>query len=277
MKARGIVLTVHSNYELNKSPVTKDIAAAREMLRDPNYLPTHSAIQAAFGTTTNPLTPDWCRDWWDFCRGNYRDEEGVLVFELLNEEYLEALVDYLVERFELYEAGTDFPIKILEVGAGNGRLTHFLSEKLEQRAPGLFNIVATDSGEWRLQPDFEVEKLNHQQALEKYRPHIVIMSWMPANTDLTKDFRACDSVWEYILIGEADSNTCGHPWETWGTVTIEMWNTEQEEDTPLHEAEGFLKVDLNELSYLQMCRSDTPINYDGSISSTVSFRRLETS
>lgn len=30
------------------------------------------------------------------------------------------------------------------------------------------------------------------------------------------DFRCCESVDEYVLLGEAHDGSCGHNWETWG-------------------------------------------------------------
>jgi hypothetical protein len=43
---------------------------------------------------------------------------------------------------------------------------------------------------------------------------------MPPKKDWTKNFRAVDSVEEYILIGEKDSNCCGDHWLTWGSIFI---------------------------------------------------------
>ena len=51
---------------------------------------------------------------------------------------------------------------------------------------------------------FSVEKMDHISALHFYEPHIVISSWMSRQSDWTFDIRACQSVIEYILIGEVD-------------------------------------------------------------------------
>jgi hypothetical protein len=136
------------------------------------------------------------------------------VFEVLNKEFISALGDYFSQRAAALGATKESPITVLEVGAGNGRLTHFLRKSLEEKCPGKINIIATDNGSWGLQERFPVEKISHKEALEKYNPKIVIFSWMPYEEDITNDFRSAKNVDEYILIG--DSECCGDEWRTWG-------------------------------------------------------------
>ncbi|MDI6603285.1 MAG: hypothetical protein QME57_04235 [Patescibacteria group bacterium] len=230
----------------------------RKKLRDPNFLPSHKEIRKAFA--------DW-EQWMEFCF----DKENP-VFEFLNEEYLNALADYFVGKIQEYGASEEKPLVILEIGAGNGRLSHFLQQKLEERAPGQTKVVATDSGEWRLKRDFPVEQLKHDEAMKKYSPDIVIVSWMPYLQDSSKDIRKCPSVKEYILIGETDGGCCGDPWETWGQPWL-LWDEDDEggEKIPPYEADGFEREDLDELSDLQICRTDEPGRYRHS--RTVSFKR----
>lgn len=231
--------------------------AMREKLRDPSFLPTHEDIMEAFG-------PESDRDgvaykiWEDFCRKGPRP-----VYELLNKEHLEAFSDYLVDRLNQLGATTERPVKILEVCAGNGRLSHFLRQMLERKAPGLTQVIATDSGESNLVPDFPVALAPHNQALTQQAPRIVICSWMPMMLDLTADFRKTTSVDEYILIGETDESISGDEIETWGMVNAD--------ETPRYALEGFERRDLKELSKLQTCRTDTPGHWFHS--ETVSFRR----
>jgi len=229
----------------------------RERLRDPNFLPTREQITKAF---TN-----W-EQWIKFCF----DEEKP-VYEFLNEEYLNALADYFVGKIQEYGASEERPLVILEIGAGNGRLSHFLQQKLEEKAPGQTKVVATDSGAWTLKSDFPVEQLDHKKAIKKYRPDIVICSWMPYQKDWTKDIRMCDRVKEYILIGETDGGCCGDEWETWG----QSWSRDEDDEggkkIPPYEVDGFGREDLDELSGLQVCRTDNPGSYYHS--RTVSFKR----
>jgi hypothetical protein len=94
---------------------------------------------------------------------------------------------------------------------------------------------------------------------------------MPYQEDWTKDIRMCDRVKEYILIGETDYGCCGDHWETWGKSW--PWGVDDEggEKIPPYEVDGFGRKDLDELSDLQVCRTDSPGNYHHS--KTVSFKR----
>lgn len=103
------------------------------------------------------------------------------------------------------------PKLILEVGAGDGTLSKILKDRG-------FNIIATDNYSWSFRKRyFKVEKIDYKKALEKYKPDIIISSWMPLGTDWTKDFRKTKSVKHYITIGEVDA-CCGGDWtdrKTW--------------------------------------------------------------
>lgn len=103
------------------------------------------------------------------------------------------------------------PKLILEVGAGDGTLSKILNDRG-------FNIIATDNYSWPFKKRFfKVEKIDYRKALEKYKPDVVINSWMPLGTDWTKDFRKAKSVKHYITIGEVNA-CCGGDWtdrKTW--------------------------------------------------------------
>lgn len=126
------------------------------------------------------------------------------VYELFTDEYVTALANHL--------RGSKV---VLEVGAGSGRLSHLLRQKLSHRT----QIIATDSGGWRkmrgLKPvTYPVEQLPFDKALEKHKPDVVLASWMPMGHDWTEQFRLQPSVSEYVLIGEP--GCCGKTWESWG-------------------------------------------------------------
>lgn len=230
----------------------------KEKLKDPTFLPTHADIERAF-RREDPYSEDWHR----YCF----DKENP-VFEFLNEEFIEAFSDYLSKRAQELGASEDSPVIILEVGAGSGRLTHFLQQKLEAKLPGKVKVVATDSGEWKLKTAFPVEQIGHKEALEKHQPQIVVFSWMPYGEDYTDAFRVAESVQEYILIGETAGGCCGDEWLTWG----QSWSSDEEEEKVApHVAEGFSQEHLDEVSQHQICRTDEPGNYYHS--GTVSFKR----
>ncbi|MFA4846036.1 MAG: hypothetical protein WC654_05755 [Patescibacteria group bacterium] len=250
---------------LEKPPISPQLEGGlplvelREKLRDHSYLPTHAFISRAF-TSEDFSSQEWHR---------FVDDKEHPVFEFLNEEFLNAFSDYFSQRIDNLGASKDSPVTILEVGAGNGRLSHFLQKKLDAKLLGKVKVIPTDSGELSLKTTFPIEIIGHKKALEKYKPKIVIFSWMPYGSDFTDDFRAAESVDEYILIGETDDGNCGDAWRTWGIS-----------DSPFHEgagkvapylADGFERKDLDDVSKQQICRTDELGEYFHS--KTVSFRR----
>ncbi len=122
------------------------------------------------------------------------------VHQFLTREFVEALAARL-------RASSGAPV--LEVGAGRGDLARAL------RGCGV-PVVATDEGSWldgRLRwprgvPE-GVERLDYRAALARYRPGIVLCSWMPQGEDWTPAFRACPGVREYVLIGEEPGGSTG--------------------------------------------------------------------
>lgn len=227
-----------------------------EKLKDPNFLPTREQITSTF--------TEWGQ-FLAFCS----DKKNGMIYEFLNEEYLNALVGYFVNRVQEIGASLEKPLVILEICAGNGRLSHFLRKKLEERVPGLTKVIATDSGEKMIKNNFAVEKMRHDEAIEKHNPDIVICSWMPVWTDLTKEIRKCNTVQEYILIGEDDYGCCGDSWDTWGKSS--------DNRIPAYRKDGFRRKDLWDLCKLQICRTDIPEERrEYSHSRTVSFKRQAT-
>ena len=161
-------------------------------------------------------------------------------------------------------------------------------------------LIATDDGSWRApiynNSHIQVEQLSAADAVEKYGPKpefdnkrlIVLCSWMPPGEDWTFLFRQPAAemlmqsneasaehsglVEEYILVGECDDGTCGHNWYTWGNndfyPAVEADNNTPE--MPPHIVDGYIRVDLEELSQLQFSRFDCSRSSE---SKTVSFRR----
>ncbi len=88
------------------------------------------------------------------------------------------------------------PADCIEIGAGDGTLTRLLIEA------GV-NCLATDDYSWSqyIQYPASVEKLDARQALDKYRPQVVICSWPPPGNSFEKLILNADSVSLYITIG----------------------------------------------------------------------------
>jgi hypothetical protein len=242
----------------------------REKLRDPSFLPSFKELArhlGAFRGYSRHDSGEW-QKWNDLV-----SDKEYPIFEIWTKEYIHAFGSYLAQRVEELGGTEENPTVILEVGAGNGRLTHFLQEKMNELVPGKVKVVASDSGDWKIPPAFPVENIPHDEAVTKHKPKIVIFSWMPYQEDYTADFRAAESVDEYILIGETDGGCCGDEWKTWGQKwTFDEEEEKQRENQPApYEADGFEKVYQNDLSDLQLSRIDI---FEGkSSTSTVSFKK----
>lgn len=162
-------------------------------------------------------------------------------------------------------------------------------------------LIATDDGSWKSpvysSKHIEVEKLSAVEAVAKYAPAsleqrleeqssrvIVLCSWMPPGHDWTQDFRNPQSsihspgesglgmVDEYILIGECDDGSCGHNYLTWGNPDAYESEDGSESSVPIppYAQDGYKRIDLEDLSLLQISRFDCKRSSE---SKTVSFRR----
>lgn len=246
----------------------------RDKLRnDPFFMPTFEELKKHLGRFRRYLPkddPEWqeeLRKWIDLV-----EDRTHPIYEIWTKEYINAFGNYLAKRVEELGGTEERPIVILEVGAGNGKLTHFLQEKMDELMPKRVKIVASDSGDWKIPSVFPVDNISHSEALQKYQPAIVIFSWMPWRYDCTADFRAAKSVDEYILIGEA-SGCCGDEWLTWGDVWVlgEEEYEKHKNELPPFEADGFESIWHEDLEKLQFSRID--ITEGNSTSTTTSFRR----
>jgi len=196
-------------------------------------------------------------------------------YEFLTSDFVNLLAKYLIDRVELLQRAQlkKKVVKILEVGAGDGRLTYFLREAMAD-LPHV-DIMATDLRK-NATPEAETSRcfapvysFGYREALEKFRPNIVICSWMPMGIDWTASFREQTNVSEYVLIGETDWGVCGHPLKTWGMRV--PGSSTGHDVCPSYEVDGFHRVPLGDVSDVQLSR------YDGALfwgnSRTVSFQR----
>ena len=142
---------------------------------------------------------------YPFCLLDWSFER--MIYQLPNKEFI----------YELAKNIKDIkPETILEVGAGRGVISKLVSKILNK------DIVLTDSYEWReysndkekLHP--KVLKKTYIEAIEEFKPDLIIASWMPHNASWTKDFRKYPFVKGYIIIGEYKGGATGsdEDWET---------------------------------------------------------------
>ena len=154
---------------------------------------------------------------------------------------------------------------VLECGAGNGVLARHLAARLR----GAARVVAVDDFSSRIGTLAPVEQLDCAAALRKYAPDVVLASWMPAGVDWTEAVRACASVRGYVLLGEADSSTCGDLWATWGVLPpvgcarcefegCGRCDTGLDEDSVApYKEDGFARASLESVAHFQICRFDS--------------------
>lgn len=132
---------------------------------------------------------------------NYCDEFGD--YEILSREYLKAFGDQLLfDVRSLLKKREE--IQILEVGAGSGRLTHFLSEyvlrSLSEEEQKVIRFVASDSFEEQIPPVFDVQQIKTKEAVEQIKPSIVITSW--SRISVEEIVNGAPWIEEVVVIGE---------------------------------------------------------------------------
>ena len=173
--------------------------------------------------------------------------------------------------------------RVLEAGAGNGELAHYLRRALHERGVPV-SLVACDDGSWPLPRSDSgrtfgrVERMDHRTALHSYRPHLVLVSWMPMGVDWTADFRACGSVGEYILLGECYDGAAGHNWHTWGNPAFASPRAEQPDpggvgEVAPYEADGWVAEELIGVSRWMLSRFASDVADCECNSSAIAFLR----
>lgn len=108
-------------------------------------------------------------------------------FEVITKELIASLSVYLGSYVK-----PNTPVKILEVGAWNGKLIHHLQKTLQELYENIFAVYAVDNNQFGMSPSSPiVERISDKDAIKKYRPNIIIaanLSWHPY-TLLPRDFQ----------------------------------------------------------------------------------------
>lgn len=113
---------------------------------------------------------------------------------------------YLVPTEELVDAIGALLVELgagpfIEVCAGDGRLTRGL------RSRGV-DVVATDASPASREP-WEVRALTAAEALERYRPRVVIGSFVPVDSDVDRRVLAHPDVSHYLVLNARIAHGCG--------------------------------------------------------------------
>jgi hypothetical protein len=110
--------------------------------------------------------------------------------------YHESFIDLLAEQIKNLN-----PSKIVEVMAGDGKLSEFLNGRHN------LNIIPTDNKSWKIKYPDNVIKLDALEAVNKYKPDLVIVCWEPYESTICSDI--ADSSIPMIWIGEGYGGCCG--------------------------------------------------------------------
>lgn len=184
-------------------------------LSDPTYLPSKielaselPAYQAGRTYTIQDQRQPGSFPDETYVESLFFETYGSMAYEILTQEFVEAFAAYLEQRIKEISERTKSPVMIVEPGAGAGRLSYFLRQKLNETCAGLFEIRATDTHELAKDGSIvtsdriPVEPLDVQVTLERYKPQIVLVSWMPKAATWDNLFAQDPHLQEYILIGE---------------------------------------------------------------------------
>jgi hypothetical protein len=147
-----------------------------------------------------PVSLGWFKLWWPLISQKrflmpLVQSRGIYCF------YSTALIEAL--------AGLINRRSCLEIAAGDGTLASLL---IEAGVP----VTATDNFSWThaIQYPDRVEKLGAKEALEKYKPQVVLCSWPPPGNPFEKEVFSTPSVELYLVIGSR-YRFAGGNWEAY--------------------------------------------------------------
>jgi hypothetical protein len=106
------------------------------------------------------------------------------------------------------------------------------------------DIILTDDHSWWKRENINIEnkdvlKMDYDTAIKRYNPDFIIASWIPYKSWWTKEFRDCESVKCYILIGEGPGGCTGSDMD---------WKT------------SWTRHDLDNVEKYAICRTDHGFN-----------------
>jgi hypothetical protein len=161
-----------------------------------------------------------------------------MVYQLPNKEFVYKLANKIKDIK---------PDIIIEVGAGRGIISKHMSKILNKE------IILTDSYDWWYYRKDEIKiscpnvlKRSYIDAIEEFKPDLIIVSWIPYNECWTREFRKYPFVKGYIIIGEHKGGATGS-YDDWNTD----WKFQYLDDV---EKYGICKTDVGFLMIDSMYR-----------------------
>ncbi|KKQ34083.1 MAG: hypothetical protein US50_C0063G0002 [Candidatus Nomurabacteria bacterium GW2011_GWB1_37_5] len=288
-------------FEGKKDPVKSFNEFKEKITFNPLYLPRYSELKDAFSLIENSDMEKYDME-TALSRLFVGNDLENTPFEPWNEEFVKQLGFYIDERIKDYKSkDTNTQFNILEVGARDGGLSYFLNDFINRKdfqKDKDLNFIASDNlqnykKDWKELPNVPLEKIDYKKAIEKFRPSIVVCSYMPSKEDWTEFFRSKKFIKEYILIGDVEFFRDFQ--KTWGGyaainslgktfLSSSDSNISQEIMNIIKQAEfykdGFDMFDLKRLDNFQIDHSTyfytKPLNkneYKFSGAKSVSFRR----
>ena len=269
------------------------------------YLPTVDATTGAVSCACAG-----CERWKRYITGTLG--EGWPTFpqyEVITADYVTQLARYLRRRrLEILGADEPRPLRVLELGAGDGRLTRHLREHLDGHGievcatddhslglakgdakGGHHGVVAADALDAVSQCGFSREPTTAVSSSSSSSSlpgacDVALVCWQPMGVDWTAAIRASASFQEYVLVGEVDDGICGDPSATWGVRVHDSGDsgdggggegTSEGRPDVTYASDGWSRVDVTEeLGGRQICRTDERWLM-GRRSRTTSFRRMD--
>lgn len=97
-----------------------------------------------------------------------------LWYEIITQELINELTNHIGKRLNIHDH-----ITILEVGAGNGKLSYHLNKNLKNKYSDRCTLHAIDSWYENIPSIFDIERMSDSEAIARYNPDIILWSWMP--------------------------------------------------------------------------------------------------
>ena len=198
------------------------------------------------------------------------------IYEYPSVEYADALANYIAERSQAMNLDRGERLRILEAGAGEGRLSFLLDEALEGIGVEC-DVLPVDDFSWHTHVKGGGFSIASEQdtidALADFRPHLAITAWAPGNmfSKWTSAFRDDPGVAEYLFIGIPHEISSELMWADGDTGSKDYYNRTIAE--PAYVTDGFVRVDMPDFTDLQLCYTSTKEKIHPSV--TIAFRPAE--